>query len=114
MKPKPCPDCGSIDYRYGRNNFKYLNAIISRKGFVKLSGDLINSFNNYVIKGIPYTALLRCRVCESYVLPCPVCYEFLLSERYVDIGELFVCNKCNGKMTISETNDWEFGEFVKY
>ncbi len=125
MKNKSCPNCGSMNYIYGYSNLKFVSSWVTpetvlaavsgnyAKALVKANFGLITAFYNQVIQDIPSTALLRCQSCKCFILPCPSCNAFLLVEKYANIGDLFECNKCKGKMSVSET-DSSLDTFVKY
>jgi len=125
MTAKPCPNCGSNTYIYGWDFFKSMSSCISpetllavasgnyAKVVTKANFGIIKAFYNELIEGIPSTPLLRCHSCKSYILPCPSCHEFLLIEKYANIGDVFECNRCKSKISICETNS-DCDRFVKY
>ncbi len=106
-----CPYCHHKNYSYGtsivetlKQNFSLENPSTLLFGFANIFFKDIESFKLGVIDKIPYTPLLRCKHCYSYVIMCPLCQEFMVLSNYPGISELINCQKCKATFTASETS----------
>lgn len=114
-KLEKCPKCGEIDYAFAatwgsvlRESANAIPAILmnGKKGIftsATKSGNGIFSFAKLLFSNLPENPLLVCCNCNTFVISCPHCEEFLTLERRAGVAEVIQCQNCNNKFFACET-----------
>lgn len=116
---KPCPYCGKTHYVYGFSMISFfgetltaiptsLNLLVAR---IITSGghgmgifSLPKSFYQGFFLDLDGDPLLRCTHCNSLVIACHKCDEFMLLERQPKTAELVECISCKARFQPTESD----------
>jgi|SRR5215212_2916788 len=121
---KPCPICNGINYDYARTfgtllmeslrafaefDIKKILALpILRETILAFPSGVILQ----VIQSVPSTPGLLCKNCRNYVLACPKCDSYFLSQELPSSLKIYRCPSCQIGLCICETSE-EFNVLLK-